>query len=160
MSTFDNEIIQTVLYISIKIPRPNYRPNYRQNFSRAKDTSYYVYLKPGICIYYPNRLPNFIYILHIYLKGKTHYQTKRNTYNTGMRLKIKPNFCSSLDGIWTHTIDTLQHHSLSLTSSALDHSTTSTPFKRSCNIYCFLTRQGNTSIIEAPFKWSGCGRVV
>ena len=36
-------------------------------------------------------------------------------------------FCSSLDGIWTHTIDTLQHHSLSLTSSALDHSTTSTP---------------------------------
>jgi hypothetical protein len=42
-------------------------------------------------------------------------------------------FCSSLDGIWTHTIDTLQHHSLSLTSSALDHSTTSTPFKRSSN---------------------------
>ena len=36
-------------------------------------------------------------------------------------------FCSSLDGIWTHTIVTLQHHSLSLTSSALDHSTTSTP---------------------------------
>jgi hypothetical protein len=32
------------------------------------------------------------------------------------------NFCSSLDGIWTHTIDTLQQHSLSLTSSALDHS--------------------------------------
>jgi hypothetical protein len=30
-------------------------------------------------------------------------------------------FCSSLDGIWTPTIDTLQHHSLSLTSSALDH---------------------------------------
>ena len=38
------------------------------------------------------------------------------------------NFCSSLDGIWTHTIDTLQHQSLSLTSSALDHSTTSTPY--------------------------------
>jgi hypothetical protein len=38
------------------------------------------------------------------------------------------NFCSSLDGIWTHTIDTLQHHSLSLTSSALYHSTTSTPY--------------------------------
>jgi hypothetical protein len=57
-----------------------------------------------------------------------------------IRLKIKPNsvrirflelsnFCSSLDGIWTHTIDTLQHHSLSLTSSALDHLTTSTPSK-------------------------------
>jgi hypothetical protein len=30
-------------------------------------------------------------------------------------------FCSSLDGIWTHTIDTLQHHSLSLTSSVLDN---------------------------------------
>jgi hypothetical protein len=38
------------------------------------------------------------------------------------------NFCSSLDGIWTHTIDTLQHHLLSLTSSALNHSTTSTQF--------------------------------
>jgi hypothetical protein len=36
-------------------------------------------------------------------------------------------FCSSLGEIWTHTIDTLQHQSLSLTSSALDHSTTSTP---------------------------------
>jgi hypothetical protein len=34
----------------------------------------------------------------------------------------------SLDGIWTHTIDTLQHHSLSLMSSALDHSNTSTPY--------------------------------
>jgi hypothetical protein len=32
------------------------------------------------------------------------------------------------EAIWTHTIDTLQHHSLSLTSSALDHSTTSTPY--------------------------------
>jgi hypothetical protein len=26
-------------------------------------------------------------------------------------------------------------------------------------IYIY-TRQGNTSIIEAPFLWSGCGRVV
>ena len=61
-----------------------------------------------------------------------------------IRLKIKPNsvrirflelstFCSSLDGIWTHTIDTLQHHSLSLTSSALCHSTSSTPLKGSFN---------------------------
>jgi hypothetical protein len=41
-------------------------------------------------------------------------------------------FVSSLDGIWTHTIDTLQHHSFSLTSSALLHSTTSTPY---INIY-------------------------
>jgi len=24
----------------------------------------------------------------------------------------------------------------------------------------FLARQGNTSSIEAPFLWSGCGRVV
>ena len=58
--------------------------------------------------------------------------------NIYIRLKIKPNsvrirflelssFYSSLDGIWTHTIDTLQHHSHSLTSSALNHSTTSTP---------------------------------
>ena len=54
--------------------------------------------------------------------------------HTALRRKSKDwlarnqnNFCSSLDGIWTHTIDTLQHHSLSLTSSALDHWTTSTP---------------------------------
>jgi hypothetical protein len=38
-------------------------------------------------------------------------------------------FRSSLDGIWTHTIDTLQHQSLSLMSSALDHSTTSAILK-------------------------------
>ena len=66
---------------------------------------------------------NFVYLQYIYIY---------------IRLKIKPNsvrirflelsnFCSSLDGIWTHTIDTLQYHSLSLTSSTLDHSTTSTP---------------------------------
>jgi hypothetical protein len=40
--------------------------------------------------------------------------------------------------IWTHTIDTLQHHSLSLTSSALDHSTTSTPLKRRGNFVKLL----------------------
>ena len=45
------------------------------------------------------------------------------------------NLCSSLDGIWswTHTIDALQHHSLSLMSSALDHSTTSSILKYSFN---------------------------
>jgi hypothetical protein len=35
-------------------------------------------------------------------------------------------FCSSFNGIWAHTIDTLQHKSPSLISSTLDHSTTST----------------------------------
>jgi hypothetical protein len=50
------------------------------------------------------------------------------------RLKIKPNSArirflssqifSSRDGIWIHTIDTLQHQSLSLKSSALYHWTT------------------------------------
>ena len=70
----------------------------------------------------------FIYVWYIYIN---------------IRLKFKPNsvrtrflssqfFCSSLDGIWILTIDALQHHSLSLTSSALDHSTTSTPY---INIY-------------------------
>jgi hypothetical protein len=34
---------------------------------------------------------------------------------------------SSLDGIWAHTIDTLQHQSFSIISSALHHSTTSAP---------------------------------
>jgi hypothetical protein len=41
--------------------------------------------------------------------------------------------CSSLDGIWTHTIDTLQNKSLSLMFSALDHSTTSAPYEWSFN---------------------------
>ena len=27
-------------------------------------------------------------------------------------------------------------------------------------LWMFLTRQGNTTTIEAPFLWSGCGRVV
>jgi hypothetical protein len=46
--------------------------------------------------------------------------------SVGIRFLELSNFCSSLDGFWTHTIDTVQHHSLSLTASALDHSTTST----------------------------------
>jgi hypothetical protein len=37
-----------------------------------------------------------------------------------------------ISGIWTHTIDTLQHQSLSLMSRALDHSTTSAPWKIDC----------------------------
>ena len=49
-------------------------------------------------------------------------------------------FCSSLGGIWTHTIVTLQHHSLSLTSSALDHSTTSTIYTHTC-IYIYIMRE-------------------
>ena len=65
MSTFDNEIIQTGLYISIKIPRPNYR----QNFSRAKDTCYYVYLKPGICILSKKVTQLYLYLTYIF-KGE------------------------------------------------------------------------------------------
>ena len=42
-------------------------------------------------------------------------------------------FCSYLDGIWTHTIDTLQHQSLSLMSSALHHSATSAILKYGFN---------------------------
>jgi hypothetical protein len=50
-------------------------------------------------------------------------------------------FCSSLDGIWTHTIDTLQHQSLSLMSSALDHSATSAIYiyiDSNCILYKYL----------------------
>ena len=65
MSTFDNEIIQTGLYISIKI----LRPNYHQNFSRAKDTCYYVYLKPGICILSKQVTQLYLYLTYI-VKGK------------------------------------------------------------------------------------------
>ena len=69
----------------------------------------------------------YIYILYIRLKIKPYiYVWKLN--QTVLELDFRAvKFCSSLDGIWTHTIDTLQHHSLSLTSIALDHSTTSTP---------------------------------
>jgi hypothetical protein len=66
-----------------------------------------------------------IIILSIYVPS-THAYTHVLRLSLDLLLELS-NFCSSLDGIWTHTIDTLQHHSLSLTSSALDHSTTSTP---------------------------------
>jgi hypothetical protein len=50
------------------------------------------------------------------------------------------NFFSSLDGIWTHTIDTLQHQSFSLMSSALSHSTTSAIY-----IYCWICSRPKNS---------------
>ena len=64
------------------------------------------------------------------------------------------NICSSFDGIWTHTIDALQYHSISLTSSALDHSTTSTPWKRIFNNRSVnFTRKANLGIdVRHVFK--------
>ena len=59
----------------------------------------------------------FLYI-YIYI-----YVWKLNQTVLELDFRAVKFFCSSLDGIWTHTIDTLQHHSLSLTSSALDHYT-------------------------------------
>ena len=73
MSTFDKEIIQTGLYISIKIPRPNYL----QNFSRAKDTCYYVYLKPGICILSKQVTQLYLYLTYIF-KGKNPLSNEKN----------------------------------------------------------------------------------
>jgi hypothetical protein len=72
-----------------------------------------------------------------------------------IRLKIKPNsvrirflelsnFCSSLDRIWTHTSVSLQHHLLSLTFSALDHSTTSTPYIQMYIHFCIYIHMGST----------------
>jgi hypothetical protein len=56
-------------------------------------------------------------------------------------------FCSSLDGIWTHTIDTLQHQSLSLMSNALDLSTTSAILKYNFNSRSVtLSRKENLEI--------------
>jgi hypothetical protein len=46
---------------------------------------------------------------------------------------VLSHLCSSLDGIWTHTIDSLQKKTLTFMFSALDHSTTSAPYKWSCN---------------------------
>jgi hypothetical protein len=65
LSTFDNEIIQAGLYISIKI----LHPNNRQNFSRAKDTCCYVYLKSGICILSKQVTQLYLYLTYI-VKGK------------------------------------------------------------------------------------------
>jgi hypothetical protein len=55
---------------------------------------------------------------------------------------------------WTHTIDTLQHHSLSLTSSAVDHSTTSTPY-----VFCqsYLPFQENQNVILKKGPDCTCG---
>jgi hypothetical protein len=66
-----------------------------------------------LCYFYP------ALIVYIYI-----YVWKLN--QTVLELDLwAVKFCSSLNGIWTHTIDTLQHQSLSLMSSALDHSTIS-----------------------------------
>ena len=53
------------------------------------------------------------------------YVWKLNQTVLELNLWIFSNLFSSLDGIWTHTIDTLQHQSLILMSSSLHHSTTS-----------------------------------
>ena len=71
----------------------------------------------------PLKVTHSFVIIHIYIY---------------IRLKIKPNsvkfrflscqiFVLPSTGFEPTPLDTLQHHSLSLTSSALDHSTTSTP---------------------------------
>ena len=76
----------------------------------------------------------------IYIRLKIKPSTHIYIY---IRLNIKPNsvrifelttFCSSLDGIWTHTIDTLQHQSLNLMSSVQDHSATSAILKYSVTL--------------------------
>jgi hypothetical protein len=56
-------------------------------------------------------------------------------------------FFFSFDGIWTHTIVTLQHHSLSLTSCALDHSTTSTYIRVPDKSDCMKRLLGSSIII-------------
>ena len=50
-------------------------------------------------------------------------------YHSGYLIFDPSHLCSSLDRIWTHTIDTLQNKSLSLMFSALDHSTISAPYE-------------------------------
>jgi hypothetical protein len=59
---------------------------------------------------------------------------------------------SPLDGIWTHTIDT--HPSLSLMSSALDHSTTSAPYNQNSLLW-FLWIHFNLQ-----FLYKGCVSMV
>jgi hypothetical protein len=81
---------------------------------------------------------------------------------------------SGVYAITTHTIDTLQHHSLSITSSVLDHSTTSTPYiyiKQSrfmspqvpdieATLFlgqngCTVWRSNTSSVSEIDVTWSG-----
>jgi hypothetical protein len=72
--------------------------------------------------------------------------------NIYKRLKIKPNSVRMRsfnwrDEIWTHTINTLQHQSISLVSSALDHATTSAILKCSFNSRSVtLSRKENLEI--------------
>ena len=75
VSTFDNEIIQTGLYISIRIPHPNYR----QNFSRAK--IYLLLIKTWhmhtIQTGYPTLFISYIYIV----KGKNPFSNEKKYMN-------------------------------------------------------------------------------
>jgi hypothetical protein len=88
-----------------------------------------------LCYFYP------ALIVYIYI-----YVWKLN--QTVLELDLwAVKFCSSLDGIWTHTIDTLQHQSLSLMSNALDLSTTSAILKYNFNSRSVtLSRQENLEI--------------
>ena len=79
MSTFDNEIIQKPLYISIKI----LHPNYCQNFSRANDTCCYVYLKPGICILSKQVTQYYLYLTYI-VKAKNPLSNEKKYIYTRM----------------------------------------------------------------------------
>jgi hypothetical protein len=73
----------------------------------------------------------------------------RSVTNLSVSFNVRFWICSSLDGIWTHTIDTLQHHSLSLTSSALDHATTSTLYITEWNQW-----EKVISSLDSYFCWS------
>ena len=79
LSTFDNEIIQKPLYISIKI----LHPNYCQNFSRANDTCCYVYLKPGICILSKQVTQYYLYLTYI-VKAKNPLSNEKKYIYTRM----------------------------------------------------------------------------
>jgi hypothetical protein len=63
-----------------------------------------------------------------YYVNTKYYIYVSKLYQTVLQLDIwAVKFCSSFEEICAHTFDTLQHQSLSLISSAIDHSTTSTP---------------------------------
>jgi hypothetical protein len=62
-----------------------------------------------------------IYYNKCSINNKYIYVWKLNQTVLELDFRAVKFFCSSLDGIWTHTIDTLQHHSLSQRPRPLDH---------------------------------------
>jgi hypothetical protein len=66
----------------LRATKPNLCVVYRQNFSREKDTCYYVYLKPGICILSKQDTQLYLYLTNI-VKGKNPLSNEKKYTDKG-----------------------------------------------------------------------------